>query len=91
MLRIRAVGMFPAGVRLCPVQTGVQCLEVESFDFLCFSKEKVQQVSILPGERSSSAPGCLGEPTGSNQVCGAVGTFLALLVTRTQDTNYSLQ
>ena len=89
MLRIRAVGMFPAGVRLCPVQTGVRCLEVESFDFLCFSKEKVQQVSILRGERSSSAPGCSGEPTGTNQVCGAVGTFLGLLVSCVHVTNFT--
>lgn len=86
VLRIRVVGMFPAGVRLCPVQTGVRCLEVESLDFLRFSKEKVQ-VPILPGEQGSGAPGGLREPTGHNQACGAVGALLGLLVTRTQDTN----
>lgn len=87
--------MFPTGVRLCLVQTGIHCLEVESFDFLHFSKEKVQcgvqQVPILPGERSSSCPWALQEPTGHNHVCGAVGALLSLLVTCAQDTNYSLQ
>lgn len=95
VVRIRAVGLFPAGVRLCPVQTGVQRLGVGSFDFLHFSKEKVRcrvrQVPILPGEQSRSAPRCLREPTGCNQVCGAVRALLGLLVTCTQDTRYSPQ
>lgn len=82
--------MPPAGVRLCQVQAGVQCLEMGSLDFLRFSKEKVQcgvrQVPILPGEQSSSAPGGLQEPTGCNQDCGAVGALLGLWVTCAQDT-----
>lgn len=74
VLRIRAVGMFPAGVRLCPVQTGVQCLEVESLDFLRSGKEKVQcgvqQVPILPGEQSSSAPGACASPQAATKCVG---------------------
>lgn len=92
VLCICVMGMFPTGVRSCLVQTGVQCLEVESFDSLRLSRKRYsvgcnRSQSCL-GSRSD--PRHLWESTGRNQVCGAMGALLCLL-TCAEDVNCSLQ